>query len=144
MGMSAGAPGGGRGRGRRRHAAMSEINMTPMVDVMLVLLIIFMVAAPMLTAGVPVDLPESQAKALTSPEEPLTISVNKTGDVFLQETKIDLTSLAERLQAIGAERKETPVYIRGDRGLAYGRMMEVMGMVNAAGFRKVSLVTQGQ
>ena len=143
MGMSTGAS-GGRGRGRRRHAAMSEINMTPMVDVMLVLLIIFMVAAPMLTAGVPVDLPESQAKALASREEPLTITVDKTGNVYLQETKIELPTLAERLKAIGAERKETPVYIRGDRGLAYGRMMEVMGMVNAAGFRKVSLVTQGQ
>lgn len=144
MGMSAGSSGGGPRRGRRRHAAMSEINMTPMVDVMLVLLIIFMVAAPMLTAGVPVDLPESNAKALASREEPLTISVSKSGDVFLQETRVDLATLPERLKAIGGERKETPIFIRGDRGIAYGQMMEIMGLVNAAGFRKVSLVTQAK
>lgn len=140
MGMGVG-PSGGRGRGRRRHAAMSEINVTPFVDVMLVLLIIFMVAAPMLTAGVPVNLPESQAKALASKENPLTISMNKKGEIFVQETKVDMAELPARLKAIAVERKDAPVFIRGDRGLQYGQMMQVMGLVSEAGFRKVSLVT---
>ena len=136
----AGSPGGGR-RGRRR-AVMAEINVTPMVDVMLVLLIIFMVSAPLLTVGVPVDLPQSKAPAITEQKEPLVITVNAEGKLFLQDSTIGDDELVPRLQAITKNNAQADIYVRGDRAINYGRVMEVMGMVSAAGFTKVSLITE--
>jgi biopolymer transport protein TolR len=120
---------------------MSEINVTPFVDVILVLLIIFMVAAPMLTAGVTVDLPDSAASALPGDDEPLTLSVNAKGKVFVQETEVPLEELISKLEAITGAKKETRIFIRGDRLVDYGKVMQVMGAINAAGFSKVALVT---
>lgn len=139
--------GTGRGRSsggrfsRNAYTPMSEINVTPLVDVMLVLLIVFMVAAPLLTAGVPVDLPESQAAQIVGQDEPLVISVDRTGRVFIQETEVPLANLAARLNAITSARRDTRIFVRGDRAIDYGRVMEVMGTVNAAGFNRVALVT---
>ncbi len=127
---------------RPRHQPMSEINVTPMVDVMLVLLIVFMVAAPLLTVGVPVDLPKTDASQMVGQDEPLVISVNAKGEVFLQETRIMLEQLVPRLQAITQNKKDTRIFVRGDRAIAYGQVMEVMGTVNLAGFTRVALVTQ--
>ncbi|MDQ1078824.1 protein TolR [Pseudoroseomonas cervicalis] len=142
MGMSTG--GGGRGRGRYR--AMSEINVTPLVDVMLVLLIIFMVAAPLMTVGVPIDLPKTNAQALNQETEPLTISVNAEGRIFLQETEVPLEGLVPQLQAIMREQRpgapERRIFVRGDRGINYGRVMEVMGTVSSAGFTRVALLAE--
>jgi biopolymer transport protein TolR len=146
--MGAGAVkggGGGRRRGRRsgrRAALMAEINVTPMVDVMLVLLIIFMVAAPMLTVGVPVDLPQSSAPALSEEREPLTISVNNNGEIYLQNTKVELKDIVPRLNAITKQGYEERVYVRGDRNVNYGQVMKVMGTISAAGFKRVALVTE--
>ena len=133
--------GGRRGRGRRR-AVMSEINVTPMVDVMLVLLIIFMVAAPLLTVGVPIDLPETQAKSMEQDREPLTISVNDKGQVFLQNTEIKLDEIVPKLKAIAKNGAEERIYVRGDRKVDYGTVMRVMGRLSAAGYRRVALVTE--
>jgi biopolymer transport protein TolR len=130
------------GRQRRTRTVMSEINVTPMVDVMLVLLIIFMVAAPMLTAGVAVDLPDSAAKPLPGKDEPIIISIQSDGSVFLQETKVDMSTLAAKLEAIAGENTETRVFVRGDRKLNYGTVMEVVGEVDKAGFTKVAFVTE--
>jgi len=121
---------------------MSEINVTPMVDVMLVLLIIFMVAAPLLTVGVPIDLPQAGAAPLQGDDEPLTISVNNEGAIFLQETVVDLDQLVAQLLAIGENGYEQRIYVRADETLAYGDVMKVMGTINAAGFNKVALVTE--
>ena len=123
---------------------MAEINVTPMVDVMLVLLIIFMVAAPLLTVGVPIDLPQTQAKALDQDKEPLTVSVNTKGEVFLQNTEIKIDELVPKLQAITQARGGTDerIYVRGDRKVDYGTVMQVMGRLSAAGFRRVALVTE--
>jgi len=146
--MGAGAikgGGGGRRRGRRsgrRAALMAEINVTPMVDVMLVLLIIFMVAAPMLTVGVPVDLPQSSAPSLSDEREPLTISVNNNGEIYLQNTKVELKDIVPRLNAITKQGYEERVYVRGDRNVNYGQVMRVMGTISAAGFKRVALVTE--
>jgi len=135
-----------RGGGRRRYTPMSEINVTPFVDVMLVLLIIFMVAAPMMTSGVPVDLPRTAAQPLNQEQEPLTISVNAEGQVFLQETEIPIDGLVARLQAIAQARPEgTPeprIFVRGDRAISYGRVMEVMGVISAGGFSRVALLAE--
>lgn len=135
--------GGGSGRGRRkRHAPMSEINVTPMVDVMLVLLIIFMVAAPLLQVGVPVELPESKGQQLSPPKsEPLAVSVNEKGEVFIGETSVSLDELAPKLQAIAKNGYDEPIFVRGDKGVPYGVVMRVMGRINAGGFRKLSFVT---
>ena len=134
---------GGR-RHRRRRGVMSEINVTPMVDVMLVLLIIFMVSAPLLTVGVPIDLPQSQAKSLDQDKEPLTLSLNQDGKVFLQNTEIGLEELVPKLKAIseasGAGFDER-IYVRGDRKVDYGTVMKVMGRISGAGFHRVALVT---
>jgi biopolymer transport protein TolR len=130
------------GNGRARHRVMSEINVTPMVDVMLVLLIIFMVAAPLLTVGVPVDLPQTKAPAITEQKEPLVITVNANGKLFLQNSELQDDELVPRLQAITKNNPEADIYVRGDRAINYGRVMEVMGMVGAAGFTKVSLITE--
>jgi biopolymer transport protein TolR len=143
MGMSIKAGGGGRRRGKRgRHAPMSEINVTPMVDVMLVLLIIFMVAAPLLTVGVPIELPQSQGKQLESNKEPLTISVSANGDIFIGETKVALDEIAEKLKAIAKNGMDEQIFVRGDKGISYGQVMLVMGRISAGGFKKVSLVTE--
>lgn len=136
-GKGRGAPGGTR----RRYQPMAEINVTPFVDVMLVLLVIFMVTAPLLTVGVPVDLPETAAKPIAEPDEPLVITVNKNGDVYLQETKIELETLVEKLKAITANKPDTRIFIRGDKELAYGQVMQVMSTTTAAGFTKVALIT---
>jgi biopolymer transport protein TolR len=123
---------------------MSEINVTPMVDVMLVLLIIFMVSAPLLTVGVPIDLPQTQAKSLDQDKEPLTVSVDDKGAVFLQNSAVALDDLLPKLQAIAEARggSEARIYVRGDKSVNYGSMMKIMGRLSAAGFHKVALVTE--
>ena len=131
----------GRGR-RRRPTLMAEINVTPFVDVMLVLLIVFMVAAPLLTVGVPIDLPESQAKSMDQDREPLTVSVNEKGQVFLQNTEIAVEDLVPKLKAIGKGGTDERIYVRGDRKVDYGTVMRVMGRLSAAGYRRVALVTE--
>jgi len=143
MGMSVGQSGvsGGRRRRTRRNQPMSEINVTPFVDVMLVLLIIFMVAAPLLTVGVPIDLPESRAQQLNSETQPITISVREGGQVFLQETEITAQELIPKLQAIAKNGYEERLYVRGDRATDYGTVMRIMGALNEAGYRKIGLVT---
>jgi biopolymer transport protein TolR len=136
---------GGRGRGRRgRRSVMSEINVTPFVDVMLVLLIVFMVSAPLLTVGVPLDLPQSQAKSLDQDREPLTVSVNVQGQVFLQNSEIKVDELVTKLKAITDARGgfDERVYVRGDKKVDYGTMMRVMGRLSAAGYHRVALVTE--
>lgn len=143
MAMMSGNGGGrGRSRGRGGHIPMSDINVTPLVDVMLVLLVVFMITAPLLTVGVPVDLPKTNASQMVGQDEPLVISVNAKGEVFLQETKITLDQLVPRLEAITQNKKDTRIFVRGDRAIAYGQVMEVMGTVNLAGFTRVALVTQ--
>ena len=132
--------GGSRAGGRYR--PMSDINVTPLVDVMLVLLVVFMVTAPLLTVGVPVELPQTQAPAINEPKEPLTITVNRDGAVFIQETGIAVDSLVPRLQAITGNNPDAVLYVRGDKEINYGRVLEVMSLVSAAGFRKVSLVAE--
>jgi len=131
---------GGRRRGRYR--PMAEINVTPFVDVMLVLLIIFMVAAPLLTAGVQVDLPKAQAKPLPQDNKPLEISINHEGAIFIVETEVNLDELIPRLTAISGNNKDTRIYVRGDTKLDYGKVMQVIGAINAGGFSKVALVAE--
>jgi biopolymer transport protein TolR len=145
--MSAGGGGGGsggrRGRGRRRGGgAISEINVTPLVDVMLVLLIIFMVAAPMMTVGVPVDLPQTSANALNSDTQPITISVNADGVIHLQETPIQAAEVADKLQAISTTGYNERIFVRADSVAAYGIVADVMARIQAAGFKNIGLVTQ--
>jgi biopolymer transport protein TolR len=138
------AAAGGRGK-RRRRPVMSEINVTPFVDVMLVLLIVFMVSAPLLTVGVPIDLPQSQAKALEQNNEPLTVSVNNQSQIFLQNDEIKIDDLLPKLKAIVDARGGTSndlIYIRGDRTVAYGMMMRVMGRISGAGYHRIALVTE--
>ncbi|HLZ68209.1 MAG TPA: protein TolR [Aliidongia sp.] len=135
--------GGGRGRhGRGSRRPMSEINVTPMVDVMLVLLIVFMVAAPLLTVGVPVDLPKTQAPTITEQKEPLVVTVNAQGQIYVQETPIDADSLLPKLQAITENNQDATIYVRGDKAINYGRVMEVMGLIASAGYTKVSLIAE--
>jgi biopolymer transport protein TolR len=143
MAANAGTPVIG-GRRHHRRKVMSEINVTPMVDVMLVLLIIFMVSAPLLTVGVPIDLPQSQATSLEQDKEPLTLSVNDKGQVFLQNAEIDVNDVVAKLQAVAQARggTEARVYVRGDKRVDYGTMMKVMGQLSSAGFHKVALVTE--
>ncbi len=123
---------------------MHEINVTPFVDVMLVLLIIFMVTAPLLTVGVPIELPEAKGQQLQANKEPVTISVDKAGKVFIQETEIKLDEIAPKLRAIAKGGYEEQIFIRGDKGIDYGTVMRVMGRIKAAGFTKVSLVTESE
>src|SRR5690606_26474495 len=135
MGMAAGNMGarGHRRRGRRQ-GLISEINVTPFVDVMLVLLIIFMVAAPLLTVGVPIDLPETQANAMTPDTQPITISVNEAGQIYLQETEIPLDEVVPKLSAIATAGYEERIFVRGDKTTNYGIVMQVMARIQAAGY----------
>lgn len=145
MGVSGSAGGGHRRRRGGRSAAMSEINITPMVDVMLVLLIIFMVAAPMLTVGVPVKLPETAATALpTEQEEPLTITITSDGSLALQNTPIGDAELLPKLEAIARERTSRKVFLRADGSVSYERVAQVMGALNAGGFNEIGLVTDAE
>ena len=130
------------GRNRKRYSQMSEINVTPFVDVMLVLLIVFMVTAPLLTVGIPVDLPKVKASALTDQKDPLEITVKIGGEIYLGESRVEVENLIPRLNAITELNKEARIYVRGDRVVAYGRIMEIMSLVNSAGYIKVALVTQ--
>ena len=130
-----------RGR-RRRYTQMSEINVTPFVDVMLVLLIVFMVTAPLLTVGIPVDLPKVKATALTDKKDPIEITVNLEGEIYIGESLVEVENLVTRINAITEQNTEARIYIRGDRVVAYGRVMEIMSMINSAGYVKVELITQ--
>ena len=120
---------------------ISEINVTPMVDVMLVLLIIFMVAAPMLTVGVPIDLPKTQAKALNSDTQPITVSINHQGKVYIQETEVPLDEIVPKLQAIAKTGYDERIYVRGDKDADYGTVMQVMARISTAGYHNLGLVT---
>lgn len=130
-----------RGRGRMRRRAMAEINVTPFVDVMLVLLIVFMVTAPLLTVGVPVDLPKTRAPAMGQDREPLSITVRRDGTIFLQKEQVAQEALVERLRAIAENGYDQRIFVRGDDRVVYGKVMEVMGQLAAAGFTKIGLVT---
>nr|WP_295468213.1 protein TolR [Mesorhizobium sp.] len=145
MAMSVGSAGGRRsrrgGRRGRSRALMSEINVTPMVDVMLVLLIIFMVAAPLMTVGVPIDLPETQAKPLNAETQPITVSVNEQGQIFLQETEIPIEEIVPKLEAISKTGYEERIYVRADKASQYGTVMQVMARISAAGFKNLGLIT---
>ncbi len=130
-------------RDRASQHLMSEINVTPMVDVMLVLLIVFMVAAPLLTVGVPVNLPQTNAKPLQTEEEPLMITVNHKGEVFVQETRIEVKNLVTHLENIGESGYNQRIYVRGDTNIAYGKVADVISRINTAGFTRVALITEG-
>ena len=121
---------------------MSEINVTPFVDVMLVLLIIFMVTAPLLTVGVQVDLPESSADSLPEEQEPLTLSINSKGELFIQEHKVTFEKLVPKILAIAKNRTDTRIYVRGDKTINYGRVLEIMGLLSGSGFTKVALISE--
>lgn len=142
MGARSGINGGLRGHKVGSYRPMSEINVTPMVDVMLVLLVVFMITAPLLTVGVPVDLPKTKASVIGGEDEPLVVTLTAEGKLFLQDTEVELDKLVARLTAITENRKETRVFVRGDRKIAYGRVMEVMGRINLAGFTRVALITE--
>jgi biopolymer transport protein TolR len=145
MGARLDAGGGGRAR-RQRRQPMAEINVTPFVDVMLVLLIIFMVSAPLLTAGVPIELPDTSAKPApaSSDAEPLSITVDPQGRVYLQDSEVSLDEIGAKLAAIAQIRGQDPVYLRGDSGASYGQLMQVMGQINAAGFARILLVSNAK
>lgn len=142
MGVAGGSSGGSRRR-RRRHArgVMSEINVTPMVDVMLVLMIIFMVAAPLLTVGVPIDLPETAAKPMEGQTDPINISIDAAGKVFIQDSEISFDELVPKLMAVAKNGVEDRIYVRGDKTADYGMVMRVMARISAAGFKKIGLIT---
>ena len=131
-----------RSRVRKRYNQISEINVTPFVDVMLVLLIVFMVTAPLLTVGIPVDLPKVKASALTDQKDPIEITVKLNGIVYLGETEVEIDNLIARLNAITNLNTEARIYVRGDRVVSYGRVMEIMSKINSAGYLKVALVTE--
>lgn len=148
MGASlGGGKGGGKAIPRRRRARrggsgpMSEINVTPLVDVMLVLLIVFMVTAPMLSVGIPMDLPKTEAKALGGEKEPLTISVTKEGKVFIQDKEIEIDELVPKLKAISKNGYNERIYIRGDQDSQHGKVSEVLGKISGAGFSRLAIVT---
>lgn len=132
----------GKGWRSRRYQPLSDINVTPFVDVMLVLLIVFMVTAPLLTVGVPVDLPKAKAQTLSDPDEPLVVSVNAKGLLYVQDTEVEIAKLVPRLIAITENKPDTRIFVRGDRSIDYGRVMEVMATVNAAGFTRVALIAE--
>jgi biopolymer transport protein TolR len=134
--------GGRRGGRRGRYRPLAEINVTPMVDVMLVLLIIFMVTAPLMTSGVSVDLPKTNAQPLNSDSTPLTVSIKADGSIFLQDQPIEITDIVAKLQAIAQNNPDRRIFVRGDKDLAYGRIMEVMGTITTGGFTKVALLAE--
>jgi biopolymer transport protein TolR len=146
--MSVGSKGGGGGRrggrrgGRGRGGPIADINVTPLVDVMLVLLIIFMVAAPMMTSGVPIDLPQTQAGALNAQTQPITISIKQDGQVYLQEEQIDAASIADKLKAIATTGYSERIFVRGDGKAPYGVIADVMSRIQEAGYKNIGLVTQ--
>ena len=144
--MAGSAHNGGRygtyGRRPGQFRQMSEINVTPFVDVMLVLLVVFMITAPLLSVGVNIDLPDAAAGPLQGKKEPLTVSIDEKGKVYLQETEVPMDELAAKLAAISKNDKTARIFVRGDKAIDYGRVMHVMGTINAAGFRKVALVTE--
>ena len=145
MGMSVGAgykSGGRRKRGVPRYGAMAEINMTPFIDVMLVLLIIFMVAAPLLATGVPIDLPETKAAALNIDQKPLSVAVDDKGDIFVMDQPVPVEQLAERIQSLAKAGFDERIYVRGSRQVNYGRVAQVMSIITSAGYKKVALVTE--
>ncbi|KQP42314.1 biopolymer transporter ExbD [Methylobacterium sp. Leaf104] len=144
MGMAHGAAQGGGGRRRRgrRHAAINEINMTPFIDVVLVLLIVFMVAAPMMTVGVPLDLPQSKASSLNSDTKPVTLSIRQSGQVFLGEAELSDDTIVPKLTESSKAGFEERVFVRGDKRVDYGRVAQVMAIVTGGGFKKVALVTE--
>ena len=132
----------GRNKTRRSHAMMSEINVTPFVDVMLVLLVIFMITAPMLTAGVSVDLPKANAKAVSEQDNaPLEVALDTKGNIFVGENKVSMERMREMLSVIAQEAPDRRIYIKADKGLDYGRVMDVMAAVNQSGFTKIALIT---
>ncbi|MEE8273133.1 MAG: protein TolR [Alphaproteobacteria bacterium] len=126
--------------GRRARSLMSEINVTPFVDVMLVLLVVFMITAPLLTVGVPVDLPEGEVPEIRGEDEPLAVTIDAQGKIYLQDTEITLDELAPRLSAVTSQKAETRIFVRGDKSIDYGRVMQVMGTLNEAGFNRVALI----
>jgi len=134
----------GRTNGKGRYKPLAEINVTPLVDVMLVLLIIFMVTAPLMTSAVPVDLPKTNARPVKTDSEPLTVSINAEGKIFLQDAEMQLADLVPKLQAIAQNNADRRIFVRGDRALAYGRIMEVMGIIAQGGFTKVALLAEQQ
>jgi len=145
MAVSSGGGGGGRRRGRRRGGGskpMSEINVTPMVDVMLVLLIIFMVAAPLMTVGVPIELPQTQAKQLNTEQKPITVSVTNEGAIFLGDNPVTLDDLVTQVAAVAVNGTEDRIYVRGDLAANYGSVMQVMGALSGAGYAKIGLITE--
>jgi len=143
MGASLNGGGYNKGRGGHGYRPMAEINVTPFVDVMLVLLIIFMVAAPLLTAGVPIDLPDSKAKAISDEDnKPLEVSVSKDGRVFVGETEVDEDRIVTILTSMTENNPERRIYIRADRSIDYGKVMRVLGTINGAGFNKVALISE--
>lgn len=147
MGMSAGGAGGRHGRrGRRRGGApvMAEINVTPMVDVMLVLLIIFMVSAPLMTVGVPIDLPQTAAKSMDQSKDPITVSLNDKGQIFIGESEVKYEDLITKIQAVTKGNYDERIFVRGDKKVDYGAVMRVMGRLSGAGFKKVALVTEAE
>ena len=132
----------GSSRRRGKYAPLSEINVTPFVDVFLVLLVVFMVTAPLLAVGVPVDLPKTEAANLEEKEEPITISIDIEGKIFVQETEVSLDDLVPRLLAVSKSRANTRIYVRGDKNVDYGRVLVAMGQITAAGFSKVALISE--
>jgi biopolymer transport protein TolR len=149
MGMAAGGAGGGgsrrgRRRGGSRHAVMSDINMTPFIDVMLVLLIIFMVSAPMMTVGVAIDLPKSQASQLQGQVKPVSVTIKADGKIFIQEAEVRLDDVAPRLTALVPSPADTSIQVRGDIAANYGSVNQVLGILNKAGFKKLALISEQQ
>ena len=140
--LNSGGSGGGRRGQRRYYRPVSDINVTPFVDVMLVLLVVFMVTAPMMTVAVPLDLPKTQARSLSQNKEPLVISVDGTGKVYVQDKGMELSELIPKLKSITGANPDARIFVRGDKAVSYGKIMEVMGSISAAGFNKVALVAE--
>jgi biopolymer transport protein TolR len=142
MSVSAGAKGGRRRRGVPRYGAMAEINMTPFIDVMLVLLIIFMVAAPLLATGVPIDLPETRAAALNIDRKPLSVAIDDRGEIYVMDQVVPIEQLADRLKVVAQDGFDERIYVRGAKTVNYGRVAQVMSLITSSGYKKVALVTE--